>query len=98
MRLPCQVKLLAERCTAEQYVPVRLTPGQGPYVAQRRAAACRVGPKAKTRTYWVHEEHCNVHNVGEARVFFSTSQTIDKGQPVKVQKILLSNDLERRIK
>jgi hypothetical protein len=92
-----QVKLLAERCTAEQYVPVRLTPGQGPYVAQRRAAACRVGPKAKTRTYWVHEERCCVHNVGDARVLFSTSQAIVKGQPVKVQKILLSNDLERPI-
>jgi hypothetical protein len=92
-----QVQLLADNCTAEQYVPVRLTPGQGPYVAQRRAAACRVGPKAKTRTYWVHEERCLVHNVGQTRVLFSTSQAIVKGQPVKVQKILLSNDLERRI-
>ena len=91
-----QVKSLAERCTAEQYVPVRLTPGQGPYVAQRRAAACRVGPKAKTRTYWVHEERCVVHNVGETRVLFSTSQAIVKGQPVKVQKILMTNDLDSR--
>jgi hypothetical protein len=92
-----QVKSLADNCTAEQYVPVRLTPGQGPYVAQRRAAACRVGPKAKTRTYWVHEERCSVHNVGAARVLFSTSQTIVVGQPVKVQKVLLTNDLEHDI-
>jgi hypothetical protein len=90
-----QVQSLAANYTFEQYVPIRLTPGVGPYVAQHRAAACRVGPKAKTRTYWVHEERCDVHNVGKARVFFSTSQTIVKGQPVKVQKILLSNDLER---
>jgi len=89
--------VLAANYTAEQYVPIRLTPGQGPYVAQRRAAACRVGPKAKTRTYWVHEERCCVHNVGKARVLFSTSQTIVAGQPVKVQKVLLSNDLERGI-
>jgi len=90
-----QVKTLAANCTTEQYVPIRLTPGQGPYAAQRRAAACRVGPKAKTRTYWVHEERCEVHNVGQARVLFSTSQATVAGQPVKVQKILLSNDLER---
>src|SRR5208282_4470128 len=90
-----QVKTLAANCTTEQYVPIRLTPGQGPYAAQRRAAACRVGPKAKTRSYWVHEERCEVHNVGQARVLFSTSQATVAGQPVKVQKILLSNDLER---
>jgi len=92
-----QIQSLAGKYTAEQYVPIRLTPGQGPYVAQRRAAACRVGPKAKTRTYWVHEERCDVHNVGKTRVLFSTSKEIVKGQPVKVQKILLSNDLERGI-
>lgn len=92
-----QVQSLAANYTAEQYVPVRLTPGQGPYAAQRRAAVCRVGPKAKTRTYWVHEERCDVHNVGKARVFFSTSKAIVVGQPVKVQKVLLSNDLEREI-
>jgi IS4 transposase len=91
------IKSLAANYTAEHYVPIRLTPGQGPYAAQRRAAACRVGPKAKTRTYWVHEERCDVQNVGEARVLFSTSQAIVVGQPVKVQKILLSNDLERGI-
>src|SRR5919202_2606845 len=92
-----QVKSLAEGCTAEQYVPVRLTPGPGPYAAQRRAAACRVGPRAKTRTFWVHEERCDVHNVGPARVLFSTSQKIVAGQPVPVQKILLTNDSERRL-
>jgi hypothetical protein len=90
-----QVQSLAEPCTAEHYVPVRLTPGQGPYAAQRRAAACRVGPKAKTRTFWVHEERCDVHNVGAARVLFSTSQAVTTGQPVAVQKILLTNDLGR---
>jgi hypothetical protein len=90
-----QVQSLAASCTAEQYVPVRLTPGQGPYVAQRRAAACRVGPKAKTRTFWVHEERCDVYKVGVARAFFSTSKEIVAGQPVGVQKVLLSNDLER---
>lgn len=90
-----QVRALAARCTAEHYVPVRLTPGQGPYAAQRRASAGRVGPKAKSRTFWVHEERCDVSKVGEARVLFSTSKAIVAGQAVEVQKVLLSNDLER---
>jgi hypothetical protein len=92
-----QVKSLADSCTAEHYVPVRLTPGQGPYAAQRRAAACRVGPQAKARTFWVHEERCDVHNVGSARVLFSTSQKITTGQPLAVQKMLLTNDLGRSL-
>jgi hypothetical protein len=66
-------------------------------VAQRRAAACRVGPKAKTRTFWVHEESREVHNVGRARVLFSTGKEPVSGRPVEVQKVLLSNDLGRTI-
>ena len=92
-----QVTSLAVNCMADQYVPVKLTPGQGAYVAQRRAAACRVGPKAKTRTFWVHEERCTVNNVGEVRVLFSTKQTPVAGQPVKTQKVLMTNDPSRTI-
>jgi hypothetical protein len=92
-----QVMSLVESCTTEQFVPVKLTPGKGPFVAQRRAAACRVGRNAKTRTFWVHEERCNVHNVGAARVFFSTGKEPEAGQKVKVQKVLMTNDLERSI-
>jgi hypothetical protein len=91
------VRSLIAGCTAEHYVPVQLTPGQGPYVAQRRAAACRVGLKAKTRTFWVHEERCDVQNVGAARVLFSTSRAISAGQQAEVQKVLLTNDLERGV-
>jgi hypothetical protein len=92
-----QVISLATACTKDQYVPVKLTPGQGAHVAQRRAAAWRVGPKAKARTYWVHEERCTVNNVGETRVLFSTKQTPAEGLPVKAQKVLMTNDLSRAI-
>jgi hypothetical protein len=88
---------LASGCTADQYVPVRLTPGQGLHVAQRRAAACRVGSKPKTRTFWVHEERCDVFNVGTARVLFSSNKDVVVGQKVEVQKVLMTNDLERSI-
>jgi hypothetical protein len=86
---------LTSTYTAEQYVPIRLTPGKGPFTAQRRAAACRVGPNAKPRTYWVHEEIYEVQNIGTTRVLFSTKKTVVKEQPVEVQKVLLTNDLTR---
>jgi hypothetical protein len=93
-----QVLSLAANCTIDQYVSVKLTPGQGAYVPQRRAAACRVGSNTKTRTFMVHEERCDVYNVGETRVLFSSNKTIVKGQTkVEVQKVLMTNDLERSI-
>jgi hypothetical protein len=92
-----KVESLADGWTSEQYVPIKLTPGKGPFVAQRRAAACRVGPKSKSRTFYVKEERCDVNNVGTARVLFSTMQAPETAQPVKVQKMLMSNDLERSI-
>jgi len=92
-----QVLSLAANCTAADYVPVKLTPGQGPFVAQRRASVCRVGPKAKSRTFQVHQERCDVFNVGTVRVFFSTNKAIMAGQKVSVQKVLMTNDLERTI-
>ena len=38
--------------TARQFSPIRLQPTQGDYVAQRRASACRIGPKAKTKPFY----------------------------------------------
>lgn len=72
---------------------VRLAPGQGPYVAQRRLAPHRVGPKAKPRTYYVHQERRAVHSVGDVRLLFSTtSDLVAKATPDDV-KILMTNDL-----
>jgi hypothetical protein len=83
--------------TAQDYVPVRLTPGQGRYVAQRRSAACRTGLTRKSRQFWVHAETLDVYHVGTARVLFSTMQPVPAGQPVVVQKVLLTSDLRRRV-
>ena len=76
---------------AERFEAVRLVPGQGPLAAQRRAARCRVGPQAKARTYYVHPERRAVHNVGDALLVFSTKDKPRAGEPVKVQKVLLTN-------
>ena len=35
---------------------IRLTPGQGAYAVYRRLSPHRIGPKAKHRTYYVHQE------------------------------------------
>jgi hypothetical protein len=88
-----QVVSLATAWTADQYQPVRLTPGTGRFVAQRRSAACRVGLGAKARTFYVHEERCAVANLGPVRVVFSTKQGARAGQAVRVQKVLVTNDL-----
>jgi hypothetical protein len=81
--------------TAGQFSPVRLTPGKGKYVAQRRVAACRIGPKAKTRTFYAHRERLQVHSVGKVQVVFSTKEKPENGKPIKRDKtkMLMTNDL-----
>lgn len=86
---------LVKELKAEPFTPVRLTPGQGPFVAQRRVARCRLGPKVKTRTFYVHPERRQVHSLGEVQLVFSTKGKPVPGGAVDVQKILVTNDLTR---
>lgn len=86
-----KVQTLVKGLKASQFATVRFTPGTGRFVAQRRIARCRLGPKAKARTFYVHEEKRQVHSVGEVRVVFSTKVKPEKGKPPVVQKILLTN-------
>ncbi len=73
---------------------IRLAPGQGPYVAYRRRSPHRVGPKAKVRTYYVHQERRQVHSVGEVRLVFSTTKAqLTTATPDDV-KILMTNNLK----
>jgi hypothetical protein len=90
-----KVRSLAENLSMKQFATVRLTPSQGRFVAQRRIAKCRLGPKMKTRTYYVHRERRAVHSVGDVQLVFSTTQKPAKGKRVVVQKILMSNDRRR---
>jgi hypothetical protein len=84
---------LASDLRAHQFAAVKLTPGKGRYVAQRRIAACRLGRKAKTRTFYVHLQRLTVYSVGEAQVVFSTMIEPQRGKPVEIQKVLITNDL-----
>jgi Transposase DDE domain len=89
-----KVRSLQTGWTADDFQAVGLVPGQGAYAAQQRAARCRVGPKAKARTYWVHPERRAVHNVGDVVLVFSTKEQPIAGQEVRVQKVLMSNGVE----
>ena len=72
---------------------VRLAPGQGPYAAYRRLSPYRIGPKAKPRTYYVHQERRQVHSVGEVRLVFSTTdKDLQAATPDDV-KILMTDAL-----
>jgi hypothetical protein len=86
-----KVLSLVGSLSAERFEAVRLVPGRGPLAAQRRAARCRVGPQAKARTYYVHSERRAVHNVGDALLVCSTKEQPQAAEPVRVQKVLLSN-------
>jgi hypothetical protein len=93
-----KVSSLAEQLHVDQLVRIEVHPGRGKYVAYRRIARCRLGPKLKARTYYVHEESRDVHSVGMVRLVFSTTKEPTKGQRVDVQKILMTNDETIRLK
>jgi hypothetical protein len=86
-----KVRSLSAGLTAPDFEAVRLVPGTGAYAALRRAARCRVGPRAPARTFWVHPERRAVHNVGDVLLVFSTKEPPQPGQKVPVQKVLISN-------
>jgi hypothetical protein len=72
---------------------IRLAPGQGPYAVYRRLSPHRIGPKAKPRTYDVHEERQRVHSLGEVRLVFSTAKPHLKTATPDDVKILMTNNL-----
>lgn len=91
-----KVRSLSEGLQSEQFVPIRFKPGHGEFAAQRRVSRCRLGPKAKPRTFYVHQERRVVHSLGMVQLVFSTKELPKAGQAVSVQKILVSNGLKLR--
>jgi hypothetical protein len=77
---------------------IRLAPGQGEYAVYRRLAAHRIGPKAKRRTFYVHEEKRAVHSVGEVRLVFSTMKKDLETATADDVKILMTNDSELSVR
>jgi hypothetical protein len=77
---------------------LRLAPGQGAYVVYRRLSPHRIGPKAKPRTYDVHQERQRVNSVGEVRLVFSTTKKNLKTATPDDVKILMTNDLRLSVR
>jgi hypothetical protein len=71
---------------------VRLAPGQGSYAVYRRLSPHRIGPKAKVRTFYVHQERRQVHSVGDVQIVFSTTNKDLKTATPDDVKILMTND------
>ncbi len=88
-----KVRSLLKDWSSGRRQSVRLAPGQGPYAVYRRLSPHRIGPKAKPRTYYVHQERREVHSVGAVRLVFSTTRKdLETATPDDV-KILMTNDL-----
>ena len=77
---------------------VRLAPGQGPYAVYRRLSPHRIGPKAKPRAYYAHQERLRVNSVGEVRLVFSTTKKDLKTATPDDVKILMTNDLRLSVR
>ncbi len=77
---------------------IRLAPGQGPYAVYRRLSPHRIGPKAKPRAYYAHQERQRVHSVGEVRLVFSTTKKDLKAATPDDVKILMTNDLRLSVR
>lgn len=88
-----QVRSLFKDWSSLSPQTLRLFPGQGKYVAYRRLSPHRIGPKAKPRTYYVHEERREVHSVGPVRLIFSTTQANLETATADDVKTLMTNHL-----
>jgi hypothetical protein len=78
----------------DQFVPVRLHPSEGAFVEQRRLSRYRVGPKVKSRTYYVHTETRAVHSVGTVQVVASCLEKPSADKPIPLAKVLITNDMK----
>jgi hypothetical protein len=86
-----KVRSLLKEWSSWSLTTIRFSPGQGSYVNYRRLSPHRVGPKAKRRTFYVHQEKRDVRGVGDVWLIFSTTNAqLTKATPDDV-KILMTN-------
>jgi hypothetical protein len=87
-----KVRSLLQDLSSVALTKIRFSPGQGPYAVYRRLSAHRVGPKAKPRTFYAHQERREVQSVGMVRLVFSTTKPRLPNATSDDVKILLTND------
>ena len=72
---------------------IRLRASTGKYADYRRLSRWRIGPKTKSRTYYVHQEKAEVHSVGRVQLVFSTTKPELKKATADDVKLLMTNAL-----
>jgi hypothetical protein len=77
---------------------IRFVPATGKYAVYRRLSPHRVGPKAKSRTYYVHQEKREVHSVGKVQLVFSTMKPKLKTATADDVKVLMTNNLRMSVR
>ena len=70
---------------------IRLRSSTGKYADYRRLSRWRVGPKTKSRTYYVHQEKADVHSVGRVNLVFSTMKPELQEATAQDVKLLMTN-------
>ena len=93
-----KVRSLLKDWSKKSLKTIRFIPANGKYAEYRRISRYRVGPKAKSRTYYVHQEKREVHSVGKVRLVFSTMKRELKRATADDVKILMTNDLSMSVR
>ena len=93
-----KVRSVLKGWSSKSLQTIRFAPARGKYAQYRRLSCHRVGPKAKPRTYYVHQEKREVHSVGQVRLVFSTMKPKLKTATADDVKILMTNNLKLSVR
>lgn len=93
-----KVRSLLRGWSGKSLKTIRFVPANGKYADYRRLSRYRVGPKAKSRTYYVHQEKREVKSVGKVQLVFSTMKPKLKKATADDVKILMTNNLQMSVR
>ena len=93
-----KVRSLLKDWSKKSLKTIRFVPAKGKYAEYRRLSRYRIGPKAKSRTYYVHQEKRDVHSVGRVQLVFSTTKRELKKATADDVKILMTNNLRMSVR
>ncbi len=93
-----KVRSLLKDWSKKSLKTITFIPANGKYAEYRRLSRHRIGPKAKSRTYYVHQEKRDVHSVGKVQLVFSTTKPKLKKATADDVKILMTNNLRMSVR
>jgi hypothetical protein len=86
-----KVLSLAQSLGASDFRRVTFRLDEGPLAPMARVSPGRIRSSKHQRVYWVHQRAADVLSVGPVVLLFSNQQDPNPTQPVKVQKVLMSD-------